>query len=137
MKTGPPTQIEEQECGAAPHSCLIEMAHEVSTAGQVKQWLVVVLATARQPLNRGTTALLVSGLERWRAHYPSSAGSGCSTHASHLSANRRTWSDLTSSRHWLISPRKLPAAFKTAMRRISQSRVVVVEAAALAAASRM
>src|SRR5216683_1652809 len=46
MKTGPRTQMEEQECGAAPHSCLIEMAHEVSTAGQVKQWLVLVLATA-------------------------------------------------------------------------------------------
>jgi hypothetical protein len=32
MKRPPPTQMEEQECGAAPHSCLIEMANEVSTA---------------------------------------------------------------------------------------------------------
>src|SRR5712692_3108429 len=101
MKTGPPSQMEEQECGAAPHSCLIEMAHEVSTAGQVKRWLV--LATARQPSNRRTTALLVSGLRHRTARHPSSAGSGCSTHASHLSANRRTWSDLTSSRHWYYS----------------------------------
>src|SRR5439155_4375347 len=128
-----PRRWRSRSAGAAPHSCLIEMAHEVSTAGQVKQWLVLVLATARQPLNLRTTALLVSGLRHRTARHPSSAGSGCSTHASHLSANRRTWSDLTSSRHWLISPRKLAAAFKTAMRRISRSRLVVVETAALAA----
>src|SRR5713101_881606 len=137
MKTGPPTQIEEQECGAAPHSCLIEMAHEVASAGQVKQWLVLVLATARQPLNRRTTALLVSWLRHRTARHPSSAGSGCSTHASHLSANRRTWSDLTSSRAWLMSPRKLAAAFRTAMRRISQSRVFMLDAPALGAESRI
>src|SRR5579859_7256585 len=136
MKKGPPMQMEEQECGVAPHSCLIEIANELSTAGQVKQWLVVVLATARQPLNRETAALLVSGLRHRTPDHPSSAGSGCSTHASHLSANTRTWSDLTSSRHWLISPRKLAVAFKTAMRRISRSRVVVVELA-LAAVSRI
>ena len=37
-------QMEEQECGVAPHSCLIEIANELSTAGQVKQWLLLVLA---------------------------------------------------------------------------------------------